>query len=96
MVTGRVYYSQYVTMVKKGAKGGDPKPLILDLFEWAVMLIQDGKGMRYYTQSDWLVLQWDQILHWKELGYQGLDPNACPPQWAGIMGSLEGHRELPW
>jgi hypothetical protein len=83
-------------MVKKGTKGGDPKPLILNLFEWAVKLIPDWKGMRYDTESDWLIQQWDQMLHWKELGYQGLDRDACPPQWARIMESLEGHRELLW
>jgi hypothetical protein len=26
---------------------------------------------------------------WKAVGYQGLDRNACPPQWKGIMGYVE-------
>jgi hypothetical protein len=64
--------------------------LILDLFEWAVKLIPDGKGMRYDAQSVWLIQEWDQMLQWKEVGYQGLDRDACPPQWAGIMMGLVG------
>jgi hypothetical protein len=29
-------------------------------------------------------------MQWKQAGYQGLDRDACPNQWAGIMGSSEG------
>jgi hypothetical protein len=80
-------------LVKKGAKGGDPNTLVLDMFEWAVKLIPDGKGMYYDTQSDWLIHEWGQMMQWKEAGYQGLDRDECPPQWAGIMEKLEGRTQ---
>jgi hypothetical protein len=32
-------------------------------------------------------------LSWKEVGYQGLGRDACPPQWAGIIKNLEGRTQ---
>jgi hypothetical protein len=33
------------------------------------------------------------MMQWKCHGHQGLDYDACPPQWKKIMGSLEGRTE---
>jgi hypothetical protein len=33
------------------------------------------------------------MMDWKAKRYQGLDRDACPPQWKGIMGSLEGRTQ---
>jgi hypothetical protein len=46
--------------------------------------------MQYETFSEFLVEQWEDMLGWKKVGYQGLDYDACPPQWKTIMGSVEG------
>jgi hypothetical protein len=89
MVIGCVWKSQCITLVKMVAKGGDPNSLILDQLKWAVKLIPDGKAMRYETDSDWLVEQWRQLMEWKAIGYQGLDRDACMPQWADIMREVE-------
>jgi hypothetical protein len=89
MVYGCVWNSQHITLVKKGAKGGDPNSLILDQLRLAVQLIPDGKAMRYEIDSDWLVEQWCQMMQWKARSYQGLDRSACMPQWADIMREVE-------
>jgi hypothetical protein len=33
--------------------------------------------------------QWEDMMGWKRVGYQGLDRDACLPQWKAIMGSVE-------
>jgi hypothetical protein len=86
---GCIWNSQYITVVKRGTKGGDPDSSILDRLEWAVKLIPDGKAMRYETKSDWLVEQWNDMMAWKARGYQGLDRDACMPQWANIVREVE-------
>jgi hypothetical protein len=73
VVTACVWNSQYVTMIKRGAKGSDPYAVSLDSFEWAVKLVPDGKGMYYETRSEMLAREWDQMMQWKAVGYQGLD-----------------------
>jgi ribonuclease HI len=79
MVAGCVWNSQYATFIKRGAKGGDPNTLILDQLEMAVKLIPAGKVMRYDARSEWLVQQWRDMLHWKELDYKGLDRDVYMP-----------------
>jgi hypothetical protein len=63
---------------------------LLNQFEWAVKLIPNGCSMTYGTHSDWLLEQWSQMVEWKSLNDQGLGRSACPLQWKGIMGHLEG------
>jgi hypothetical protein len=36
-----------------------------------------------------LVSQWRQLMEWKATGFQGLDRDACMPQWADIMREVE-------
>jgi hypothetical protein len=67
---------------------------MLSLFEWAVKLVPDGCNMTYATHSDWLYEQWRDMMGWKEVGYQGLDQNACPLQWKGIMEHVE--QRISW
>jgi hypothetical protein len=50
----------------------------------------DDRGMQYMSHSDWLVEQRSQMMQWKSVGYEGLDRDACQPQWKEIMGSPEG------
>jgi hypothetical protein len=45
--------------------------------------------MTYATRSDWSYDQWCDMMSWKQVGYQGLDRNACPLQWKGIMEHVE-------
>jgi hypothetical protein len=45
--------------------------------------------MQYDTFSDFLAEQWDGMMGWKRIGYQGLDCDACAPQWKTTMGSVE-------
>jgi hypothetical protein len=65
--------------IKKGAKGGNPNGLTLDLLEWAVKLVPDGKGLYYDTESEWLIPEWEQMMQWKQIRHQGLGRSACPP-----------------
>jgi hypothetical protein len=85
-----IWNEQGKTMIRKGAKGVDPNELLLIQFETAVKLIQKDCAMHYLTHSDWLLDQWNQMMEWKSLNYQGLDRDACPYQWKGIIGYLEG------
>jgi hypothetical protein len=89
MMTGCVWNSQYVTLVEKGEKGESSDTLALEQFALAATLIPAGKDMRYETNSDWLIEQWNEMMRWKECGYLGLDRDACMPQWAGIMKYIE-------
>jgi hypothetical protein len=57
MASGAVWNEQGTTLIRKGAKGGDPNELLLNLFESAAKLIPNGCGMRYATHSDWLMEQ---------------------------------------
>jgi hypothetical protein len=81
-------------MIKRGAKGGDPYETSLNLFEWATKLVPNGKSMQYETRSATLAHEWDQMIQWKVVNYQGLDRDACPQQLAGIMKNLERGTQL--
>jgi hypothetical protein len=83
VASGVVWNTQGSTMLRKCDKGDDPNDLMLSLVEWAVKLVPDGCNMTYATHSDWLYEQWCDMMGWKEVGYQGLDQNACPLQWKG-------------
>jgi hypothetical protein len=89
VATGVIWNTQGSTMLRKCDMGVDPNELMLFLFEWAVKLVPDGHTMTYVTHSDWLCEQWCDMMGWKDVGYQGLDQNACPPQWKGIMEHVE-------
>jgi hypothetical protein len=86
MASAVVWNGQATTMVRKGMKGVDPNEVLLSQFEWAVKLVPQGCKMAYLTHSDWLMAQWTDMMEWKSLNYQGLDRDACPHQWKGIMG----------
>jgi hypothetical protein len=45
--------------------------------------------MQYDMFADFLVGQWEDMMGWRRIGYQGLDYDACAPQWKTIMESLE-------
>jgi hypothetical protein len=81
VASGVVWNVRGSTMLRKCDKGVDPNELVLSLFEWIVKLVPNGCSMTYATHSDWLIEQWRDMLGWKEVGYQGLDRNACPRQW---------------
>jgi hypothetical protein len=82
-------------LIKKGAKRGDRDTIALEHFAFAVSLIPEGKDMPYETHSEWLIRRWDYMIGWKERGYEGLDRNACMPQWAGIMKHIDdGQRRV--
>jgi hypothetical protein len=88
-VVGCVWNALVLTFVKYGVKGGNQETMLLDQLEWAVKLIPTEKGMRYKTHSDWLVEQWQDMMGWKARGYQGLDRDACMPQWKNIIREVE-------
>jgi hypothetical protein len=47
------------------------------------------------THSRWLVNEWDQMMQWQSVGYQGLDRNECPGTWSCIMRDVEEwHRRV--
>jgi hypothetical protein len=50
----------------------------------------EDRGMQYMSHSNWLVEQWTEMMQWKSVGYEGLDRDACPPEWKETMGGLEG------
>jgi hypothetical protein len=87
--SGVVWNVRGSSMLRKCDKGVDPNELVLSLFEWIVKFVLNGSNMIYATHSDWLIEQWRDMLGWKEVGYQGLDRNACPRQWKGIMEHVE-------
>jgi hypothetical protein len=89
MAAGVIWNEQCMTLIRKGSKGGDANGLLLDQFEHAVKPVPNGCVMRYGTHSDWLLEQWNQMMAWKSVNYQGLDRAACTPQRRGIMGSSE-------
>jgi hypothetical protein len=89
MITGSVWNSQNVTLVKSGKEGESPNMMVLEQFALAVSLIPAGKDMRYDTHSDWLVEQWHNMMGWKDHGYVGLDRDACMPQWTEILKYID-------
>jgi hypothetical protein len=50
--------------------------------------------MRYETRSQALAQEWDQMMQWKAVGYQGLDRDAWSGQSADIMKNLEGRTQV--
>jgi hypothetical protein len=84
-----VWNSRGSTMIRKCDRGADHNDLLLSLFEDPLKLVPDNRSLTYVTHSDWLFEQWRDMLGWKAVGHQGLDRNACPPQWKGIMGHVE-------
>jgi hypothetical protein len=64
----------------------------LDHFALAITLIPEGRDMRYETHSGRLIEQWTDMMHWKSVGYVGLDREKCIPQWAEIMQYVDKGR----
>jgi hypothetical protein len=89
VASGVVWNVRGSTMLRKCDKGVEPNELMLSLFEGIVKLVPNGCNMTYATHSDWLYDQWCDMMGWKEVGYQGLDRNACPLQWKRIMEHVE-------
>jgi hypothetical protein len=67
----------------------DPNDLILRLFETIVKIVANVCSVTYATSSDWLFDQWRDVMAWREVGYKGLDRDACMFQWKGIMEHVE-------
>jgi hypothetical protein len=59
--------------------------MALEHLALAISLVPEGKDMPCETHPDWLIEQWRDMMHWKSVGYVGLDRGKCMPQWAGIM-----------
>jgi hypothetical protein len=89
VASGVVWNVRGSTMLRKCDRGVDPNDLSLSLFESLVKLVPNGCNMTYATRSNWLYDQWCDMMGWKEVGYQGLDRNACPLQWKEIMEHVE-------
>jgi hypothetical protein len=90
IAAGVVWNGHGSTMIRICGRGVDPNELLLNLLASATKLIPQGEGMYYASQSDWLLEQWNDMLEWKRLNYEGLDRSACPPHWKGIMDEIEG------
>jgi hypothetical protein len=93
------------TLIRRCDQGADHNDLSLTLFEDALKLVPNNRSLTYVTHSDWLYEQWSDMLGWKSVNYQGLDRNACPPQWKWIMGHVKtrvdevilfAHERISW
>jgi hypothetical protein len=89
VASGVLWNSHGSTMLRRCDRGADPNELSLNLFQAIVKLVPDGCNVTYATCSDWLFDQWSDMMAWREIGYQGLDRDACPSQWKGIMEHVE-------
>jgi hypothetical protein len=76
-------------MLRRCDKGIDPNELSLNLLEAIVKLVPDGCNVTYATCSEWFFEQWSDMMAWREIGYKGLDRDACPSQWKRIMEHVE-------
>jgi ribonuclease HI len=77
------------TLLRKCDRGHDLNDLTLSLFKDVLLLTPDNRTLTYATGSEWLIEQWTDMLRWKSIDYKGLDREACPYQWKGIMEHVE-------
>jgi hypothetical protein len=89
VASGVLWNRHASTLLRRCDKGTDPNVLSLRLFEAIVKIVPNGCNVTYATCSDWLFDQWRDMMAWKEIGYKGLDRNACMFQWKGIMEHVE-------
>jgi hypothetical protein len=79
----------------KRGKGEPLNKVAMDHFALAISLCPAGKDMRYEAHSAWLVEQWNDMMHWNSLGYEGLGREKCMPQWKEIMKYVDkGNRRV--
>jgi hypothetical protein len=84
-----VWNESGTTMLRKCDRGHDLNDLSLLLFHDVLSITPDSCALTYATRSEWLMDQWNDMLAWQSIGYQGLDREACPYQWKGIMEHVE-------
>jgi hypothetical protein len=89
VAAGVVWNARGSMMSRRCDRGADHNDLLLTLFEDALKLVPDNRPWTYVTRSDWLFGQWNDMLGWKSIDYQGLDRSVCSPQWKGIMKHVE-------
>jgi hypothetical protein len=77
------------TMLRKCARDHDINDLALVLLQDTLSIVPDQCELTYATSSEWLLGQWNDMVEWQSIGYQGLDRAACPYQWKGIMEHVE-------
>jgi hypothetical protein len=51
--------------------------LTLEHFAKVVSLCLESAILTFQTYSAWLVHEWDTMMQWKDMGYEGLDRAEC-------------------
>jgi hypothetical protein len=85
VIAGVIWNSQYATLTKAGNKGEPMNKMAMDYFALVISLCPEEKDMRYETRSVWLIEQWNDMMHWESIGYEGLDREQCMSRWREIM-----------
>jgi hypothetical protein len=89
VASGVLWNKHGSTLLRRCVRGIDPNALSLNLFEAIVKIVPNGCNVTYATCSDWLFDQWSDMMAWRGIGSKGLDRDACPFQWKGIMEHVE-------
>jgi hypothetical protein len=84
-----VWNESGTTLLRRCDRGHDLNDLVLTLFKDVLSITPDHCSLTYATGSEWLIDQWNDMLEWQSIGCKGLDREACPYQWKGIMEHVE-------